>query len=212
MYLKIDPSAADMLSRINFHDSVDNILPLIPNNLFLDSIHNDYNTCFEDCSVHLHMIKNHIFVKPYWKWIRHLAQLMQNKRCVEICSGTGLISLALQTFGTNITAVDNGNRNIPHIIPTIHEDAHTFLSKHPFDVLLCCWPEMDDSFFQACEVFTHKNPGSIIIYCGEAEGGCTADINFFTNYDLDFLDIDYFPCFGVHDSFYYAKRKTYQGI
>ena len=66
---------------------------------------------------------------------------------------------------------------------------------------------MENDFYQACNVFLQKNPNGEIIYNGEGPGGCCADDEFFENYDLEDLDINYQSVCGIHDNFFIAKKK-----
>lgn len=178
-------------------------LESIPENLFLDEFSEWDDVSF---MAHPKLIMKHIYCKPYWKWIKNLADKIKSNKIVEVGAGNGLVSLALRHLGCDITAVDNKKWMISST-EVITADAVSYVQENKFDVLLCCWPEMSDMFYLTCENFLKNNKNGKIIYCGENVGGCTASDKFFDNYDLDFLDIGYEPCIGLYDFFYVACKK-----
>ena len=208
-YRKINENALNQLLSINYSKpnyTFDNFskkqyLKCIPEDLFTDKPINGFD------DNHFKLMRKHFFVKPYWKWIKKLSKRLENKYTVEICAGTGMLTLALESLGIDIKAVDNNKRKLPQITEIIFDDAEHHLQYNKYDVMICCWPEMDNSFYKSCNNFLEKNPEGEIIYCGEWEGGCTANDKFFENYNLVDLDIGYTSCFGLHDNFFLVYKK-----
>ena len=216
--MQTNSKAIDILCEMNFRDSSITqynqqwFLNRIPEDIFIWTNHINEQSFLD----HMKCQEKGIFVKPYWKWLKNLANLLQGKKCLEVMCGNGLVSLVLRHLGINITAVDVSEIDLDKtfkiyscLSDVIRQSAEEYIktTKEQYDTLIACWPPMDDDFVHICDTFLKHNPFGQIIYCGELEGGCTASDLFFAKYDLERLKIEYQSVYGVHDQFYTCTRK-----
>lgn len=154
-----------------------------------------------------------------------LSKHLQGKKCLEICSGSGLLANELQMKGIDVIPTDIANEkdNGYYLLRTepytkIEQiDGLSAIEKFDADVLIMSWPPFDDPIAaNALEKFIDKNPNGEIIYIGESEGGCTADNRFFEliyEHELteNHLNINYEPTpFAfLHDNIYSFSKKNY---
>lgn len=122
------------------------------------------------------------------EWIKPLSQWISNRKCLEVMSGTGALSFALQQQGIDITATDDfswkphedweGNNRLWAIIENV--DAINAVEKYgeSIDIIIMSWPYMDDIALKVLQKMREINPSCIMIYIGEGCGGCTADDDF----------------------------------
>lgn len=160
------------------------------------------------------------FVNLTLETIDGLSKYLENKKCLEICSGTGLLAHLLQENGINVIPTDiaTSNDNKYEVLRTenftnvIQMDGLKAIKKFDTDVLIMAWPPYQNPIAaNALKVFFNKNPNGEIIYVGEWEDGCTADDRFFeliqkNDIICNFLDIEYESLPGIHDAFYILTK------
>ena len=145
-----------------------------------------------------------------------LAPYLKDKKCLEICSGSGLLAHQLQIRGIDVIPTDMANKetNYYDVLKTepftnIRQmDGLEAIKQIDADVLIMSWPPYNDPIAaNALEAFFEKNPDGQIIYIGEWEWGCTADSKFFhiineRNMNVQYLNVKYAPLYSIHDTFY----------
>ena len=122
-------------------------------------------------------------------WIKPLSQWIGNRKCLEVMTGTGSLSFALQQQGIDIIATDNfswegssnWNDNENYWTEIEHIDAIGAVKKYgkDIDIIIMSWPYMDDTAHRILQSMREVNPNCIMIFIGEGMGGCTADDEFF---------------------------------
>jgi len=141
-------------------------------------------------------------------WIIPLSKWIGNRKCLEIMSGQGSLSYALEQEGVSIITTDNfswmgsGNlwknkegflwKDVENI------DAISAIQKYgdSIDIIICSWPPKDDNIFAKCILEMRKlNPNCLMIFIGEGYGGCTTNDLFFET--AEFIeDQDFENCFN----------------
>ena len=120
-------------------------------------------------------------------WINELARTIGSGRCMEIMSGLGLITFALQEAGVNCFATDDFSyKNHPFWfggdpwIKTERIDAVEAIKKYgaECDYIICSVP-YDNMAYLSLMAMREVNPECKMIYIGEGIGGYTADDDFF---------------------------------
>jgi len=140
----------------------------------------------EAYSMRKEFIKYLGFVKIAKIWIRPLAKYLKGYKVLEIMSGNGSLSKALQDEGVNIIPTDNYSwdqkswfRDPWTKIKKL--DAIEAIEKYgkSVDYIICSWPPYDNPIaFDALIKMRQINPNCKMIYIGEGESGCTADDSF----------------------------------
>lgn len=142
------------------------------------------------------------------KLISSLVKKLEGKKVLEVMSGTGLLAWHLKENGIDIVATDSGDWNLKEIEPGFVKkiDAVNAIEKYSSaEIVLMCWPYMDNNAFQVLKTL---KPHQLLICCGEVKG-CTADEDFWNNYDYTTInEIDYQSFFGIKDNFYIGKMKN----
>ncbi len=156
-----------------------------------------------------------IYAIPSWKWLRPFAKMLEGKKVLEFGAGTGILTAAMRRLGVNIDAVDSQKKAWRHI-PCLLEDIKVcdgleYLKAHEkdYDVLFLAWPYMDDTCRLACKAFGEKKE---IYYFGEDQlwedmCGCTANMAFFSEFDLEMVDVEYNPLWDLRDFLYRVFPK-----
>ena len=162
------------------------------------------------------------------RWVKPLSEYVGQAKCLEIMAGRGVLAEALSQHGTSIVATDDfswnwegGSRNDTK--PLIREDLwfdveHVncigAIEKYGGEVeyIICSWPNMNDSMYDALHKMREINPNCKLIYIGEGEGGFTASDLFFKtavfiNNDQHFDNVAkmYQNWVGVYDRMYLVK-------
>lgn len=123
-----------------------------------------------------------------YNWIRPLAKWIGSRRCLEIMCGSGALSYALQTCGVQVIATDNfswlENSGCWYERPWTNIQQMDCLDAirtygPQTDLVICSWPYMDDTCFQALLEMRKANPTAQMLYIGEPAGGATASKAFF---------------------------------
>ena len=156
-----------------------------------------------------------------WKWVNPLSEWIKSKRCLEVMSGRGWLSFALQKRGVKIKATDNfswseGRKHVNWEAPltTVEKiDAIEAVKIHgkSVDVLFMSWPYMDNLAYQVIKTLYEINKKAVVIYIGERRGGCTADEEFFNHFDLindsefDKAASNYQSWFGIRDNIFLGR-------
>lgn len=165
------------------------------------------------------------FVCP--QWVDPLAKWIGERKALEVMAGAGWLARALRDKGTQLTAtddyswIDKGGWETQTTIERLNAvDAVEKYGRNS-DVLIISWPYMDSEAFHALHEWDKARPGAPVIYIGEDEGGCTANIEFFNHFqeiDNDWhlfsgrpsfepVRSNYRTYFGLHDRVILGKYK-----
>lgn len=134
------------------------------------------------------IIKRSGYALLAYDWIRPLADWIGQRRCLEIMAGSGALSYGLGQCGVDIVATDNkswGTRESDWFskpwtkVEQLDAVQAIKLYAKEYAVVICSWPYMDDGAYQALCEMRKVNPGAIMIFIGEPEGGATASSAFY---------------------------------
>ena len=145
-------------------------------------------------------------------------EVIKNKKCLEIMAGTGALSKALCDLGVNVISTDNLSWDSfdkysswkslrSHNVEKIDFlDAINKYGKN-VDFIICSWPPCDEPQATiALRKMREVNPNCKMIYIGESQGGCTADDDFFEEWNDVYEPEKTNKCFekfyGIYDSVY----------
>ncbi len=148
--------------------------------------------------------------------IDDLSKHLENKKCLEICSGTGLFASKLQSKSVDVIPTDIANKNDNDYLSLRTEsftdvkklDGLEAIEKYDADVLIMSWPTYNASIAsESLKAFLDKNPNGEVLYIGENKGGCTADWEFFeyiekNNLKMEELPVKYESLIDIHDKVY----------
>ncbi len=172
-------------------------------------------------------IKEYSWSVPTPTAIAAIAELIDNRRLLEIGAGSGLWSSLLNATGISVTATDDYSwtalmnekkQRLPsgftvpagRFFPVEQLDGPTAVRKYPeHQALLVCWPPPDRSWaFQALACFQ----GDQVVFIGDK--GCTADEAFYAELATGWqqhheISIPTWP--GIHDAIYLYERKIWRG-
>lgn len=120
-----------------------------------------------------------------------MADLLEDRKCLEVMAGPGLLSACLQERGIDILATERDTpdmnayatlRDLPTLCEVQYMDALDAIREHgeDIDVLVMSWPPYNDPIASDCVSLLYEvNPKAEILYIGEGYEGCTADDIFF---------------------------------
>lgn len=157
------------------------------------------------------------YVNINMEMVDKLAEALDDKKCLEVMSGNGLLSRCLQDRNVDIIATDKSMPIENSYLPLRTEqftdirqmDALDAIREYgkDIDILVMSWPPYGDDIAYRCVETLHEvNPEAEILYIGELWGGCNADDAFFNAtmrapmdekmYEVSEL---YTPYYGLHD-------------
>lgn len=117
-------------------------------------------------------------------WIRVLSSLLKGKRCLEIMSGLGMLSKALQDEKIEIIATDSKEWEFDDDlywteVKTMDAISAIEVYGRDMDFIICSWiPYASDIGRKVLLKMREVNPKLKMVYIGEF-GGCCADESFF---------------------------------
>ena len=117
-------------------------------------------------------------------WIRVLSRLLKGKRCLEIMSGLGMLSKALQDEKIEIIATDSKEWEFDDDlywteVKTMDAISAIEVYGRDMDFIICSWiPYPSDIGRKVLLKMREVNPKLKMVYIGEF-GGCCADESFF---------------------------------
>lgn len=163
-------------------------------------------------------------------WTEYLVKnIIKDSKCLEIMSGSGMLSYALLEAGATIISTDNfeWSENIDHYSNWKRKtfthievmDAIDAIKKFGKEVefIIMSWPPYNEPIaYEVLKTMREVNPNLKLIFIGEDYGGCTADDNFFDNVKeiedkeiinhLDYINDNLFKSFdGIHDRIFIFK-------
>ena len=138
-------------------------------------------------------------------WTSKLSEWIGNRKCLEIMSGVGWLSKALDIHGVNITTTDDlswmsdAHKKASLVHEILEYDALKAVEKFSdSEVLIVSWPPYTcDKILEVCKKWGTDKP---IVYIGEDSGGCNAPDEFFKHFKKDdSVNISIPKYFGLHD-------------
>jgi len=197
------------------NDTIDSILTQISSKQIPSSYPDYLFNNFNKWSLRDKFIKQMGFSLMSLDWIIPLSKWIGSRKCLEVMSGTGSLSFALQQQGINIMATDdfswtgedNWNQSKNYWTNIEGIDAIEAVKKYGKDVnvIIMSWPYMDDIAHKVLQEMREVNSFCTMIFIGEGYGGCTASDEFFDNIveieDESFNDAvkEYKQWWGIHD-------------
>ena len=147
-----------------------------------------------------------IFAIPTMSWLEPLAYRLSGKKVLDLMSGRGMISAVLQSFGIDVTPVDNGSWGLDEIVETQRMSCIEAIKEFKPDVVVCAWPDdnvrdQSETFEDVCRyIFDNALPIEIL-YVGEPAGGCNASDSFpyHMEWDEELMD-GYVTLSYLHDA------------
>lgn len=209
----------DLYGR-NLEFNIDDVVKVLDdynNKIIPDKINHEFLRCF---ALRDAFIEVQGFALVTNEWIKPLAEIIGDSKCLEVMAGKGTISYALQQNGVDIKATDNYSWKNSFTFEKLFTDVENIdaveaVKKYGKDIdyLIMSWPYMDQVCYNVVKELYEINPKAKLIYIGESNGGCTACDEFFDffynlykSYDYDYkliiLKDKYQQWYGIHDRIY----------
>lgn len=179
--------------------------------------------CIERYVMRDKYIKEGMFGFVSWKWVNPFVKWINNRKCLEVMAGRGILSYALKQKGVNIITTDDfswhtkeefkqWNNSITEIEKI---DAIEAIKKYgkEVNIVIMSWPYMDNTAYQVLKTLYEVNPFVYLVFIGEHWGGCTADDEFFQHFEeiedenFQVVNEKYERWFGLHDYMMLGRYK-----
>jgi hypothetical protein len=143
------------------------------------------------------------------KWLKGV---LEGRGVVECGAGGGYWAWQMRQAGIDVVAYEPQEVTDNHYAMRewtgLLRDGHEASGQHPERALFLCWPSYSDPW-AAHSLACYQ--GDLLIYCGEGEGGCCADDEFFKLLDAEWGDCGYSPAhvsyWGIHCYLTAYRRK-----
>lgn len=145
--------------------------------------------------------------------IAWLKDILGGQGVVEPGAGTGYWAWQMEQAGIDVAAYEPsdqepGNHFARRTWTTLLRDDHSAPGHHPDRALFLCWPSYAEPW-AAQSLACYE--GDLLVYCGEGEGGCTADDSFFHLLEAEWEQISDCPAhvsfWGINDYLTAYRRK-----
>jgi hypothetical protein len=166
---------------------------------------------------------------PYWEIARQLPlddmplpwhqrpepmlHWLGGRGVVEPGAGTGYWAWQMEQAGISVAAYEPevqgpANHFARRTWTTLLRDDHAAPRHHGDRALFLCWPSYAEPWAaQSLACYT----GDLLVYCGEGEGGCTADDGFFELLAAEWEEVSdsaaHVSYWGIHDYLTAYRRK-----
>jgi hypothetical protein len=145
--------------------------------------------------------------------IAWLKEVLGGRGVVEPGAGSGYWAWQMRQVGIDTVAYEPnepgpGNGFARRTWATVLSDDHGAPKHHPDRALFLCWPSYAEPWAaQSLACYT----GDLLVYCGEGEGGCTADDEFFHVLDAEWEEVGDCPAhvsyWRIHDYLTAYRRR-----
>lgn len=142
-----------------------------------------------------------------------LKGILGGRGVVEPGAGTGYWAWQMEQAGIDVAAYEPEvqgpvNHFARRTWTSLLRDDHSAPKHHPDRALFLCWPSYAEPWAaQALACYS----GDLLIYCGEGEGGCTADDEFFHLLEAEWEEVSdsaaHVSYWGIHDYLTAYRRK-----
>ena len=148
-----------------------------------------------------------------------LAQFLkdQGNTALEVFAGSGYLSTLLANRNVSVTASDKGAEcfdkyKISNVYKRDIECDVLALNTAEFKTIIMAWPEMNTNAYL---IARKMQPGQLLVYIGEDEGGCTATEEFFNelrdNWEplkevQDSLNEHHYSFLSIYDRFFVYRK------
>jgi hypothetical protein len=138
-----------------------------------------------------------------------ISTIVKHSPVIEIGAGSGYWASLVKILGGDVIAFDNRSPNFKfkcEFFPVEKGDERAVVD-HSDRALMLCWPPYSTPMAYKC---LKKYKGQTLIYIGEGEGGCTADIKLFELLGREWEEEEYVKIpqwWGLHDGMTIYKRK-----
>ncbi len=145
--------------------------------------------------------------------LKNLFKQLKVKNIIEVCAGPGWLSHWLKIYGVEILkTTDNLEwKDFQNYLDFVEcEDAlQTITKETQAELIILSWPYIDDTAFN---IWNKLKTNQYLLYIGEGEGRCTANIKFFKaveNHEIEINNINetYLQFFGIHDRVRLFRKK-----
>lgn len=137
-----------------------------------------------------------------------ISRLAAFGRITEIGAGNGYWASLLTGAGAQVSAYDDFSWKKTFISSWFPvQEGGPGCADDDTDLLFLCWPPYDDTFASEC-LLAYR--GDHLAYCGEGEGGCTADARFFDLLEEEWRVAERLPHLrwpGIHDTLTIYRRR-----
>lgn len=146
-------------------------------------------------------------------WLR---EVLDGRGVVEVGAGTGYWAWQMRQAGIDVIAYEPnepkpGNTFVRREWTEVLRGDQFAAKAHPDRALFLCWPSYNEPW--AAEALAAYS-GDLLVYCGEGEGGCTADGEFFRLLEDGWEEIGdsgaHVAHWGIHDYLTAYRRKDAQ--
>lgn len=196
-----------------YHYFDEKVVEDIPNEIFIDE---KYASLREYCVFRMG------FSVVTKRNCRILAQIINEKKVLEIMCGLGSYSATLQQLGVDIISTDDMSwiesetskyrtwKQNAWCTDIERLDAVQAIQKYGKNVgyILMSWPPQNEEFaLEALLTMRKVNPSCRMIYIGERKGGCTANDTFFD--ELIDVSSEYTEIAELRESYHSWKNNDY---
>ena len=170
---------------------------------------------------HLKILSRHYFIDKFGifgipsieslEGIVGFAKQFNLKSIIDVGAGLGYLSYGLdkvikqQNESISVTAIDDfsfwKNKNFKQWFPIQNVDTYEYLKDINNSLIILCWPNYQSDFALGVANIVLKNNNKLI-YIGEPSNGCTANDDFFSNYNIKPLQIPWTSWMTIHDDIY----------
>ncbi|WP_456364200.1 hypothetical protein [Priestia aryabhattai] len=126
-----------------------------------------------------------------WRWVDPFVKWINGRKCLEIMSGRGWLSYALQQRGVNVIPTDNfsWHQNFKEWYDTLTDveciDAINAVEKYglDIDIVIVSWPQANDTAFKVLKKLYEINSNAVFVFIGEEKVEVCADPNFYKHFE-----------------------------
>lgn len=145
--------------------------------------------------------------------IAWMKDVLGGRGVVEPGAGTGYWAWQMEQAGIDVVAYEPSeqepaNHFARRTWTSLLRDDHSAPKHHPDRALFLCWPSYAEPW-AAQSLACYE--GDLLIYCGEGEGGCTADDEFFHLLAAEWEEVGdsgrHVSYWGIHDYLTAYRRK-----